>query len=316
MDVVHMDFIDKLEIAIEKTIPLLPADVGQYLRSMITKEALITMAAILTVWIVAHFFGVGEIADLILVGAGYLALGATAIDAGHKLYDFADKTYNATTEADLDGAARDLADAITLIGVNAVLFLLLKNKPQDTFKTPYRGRSFPKISTQQITGMKNAAPRTSGWRYKPNFKITRTNEAGFGSTDILGDAKVGRAYDRKQKTAKEAIKDLHQAIFHESIHQFLSPKFYLLREPLIFLKQSGYNKSYILRYIEEAFAETVALMRKNGLSSKSIVDGLRFPLNNNYELSIALLRLEAAGVLLGPITVSGMVYNVYYGVSK
>lgn len=132
----------------------------------------------------------------------------------------------------------------------------------------------------------------------------------------MGDAKVGRAYDRTQKTAKEAIKDLHQAIFHESIHQFLSPKFYLLREPLIFLKQSGYNKSYILRYIEEAFAETVALMRKNGLSSKSIVDGLRFPLNNNYELSIALLRLEAAGVLLGPITVSGMVYNVYYGVSK
>lgn len=38
MDVVHMDFIDKLEIAIEKTIPLLPADVGQYLRSMITKK--------------------------------------------------------------------------------------------------------------------------------------------------------------------------------------------------------------------------------------------------------------------------------------
>ncbi|EFT6398330.1 hypothetical protein H2379_004305, partial [Salmonella enterica] len=122
-----MDFTDKLEIVVEKTIVLLPADVGQYLRSMITKEALITMAGILIAWVVAHFFGVGEIADFILVAGGYIALGATAIDAAHKLYDFADKTYNATTEADLDEAAHNLADAITLIGVNAVLALLLKN---------------------------------------------------------------------------------------------------------------------------------------------------------------------------------------------
>ncbi|ECR9154676.1 hypothetical protein F2F83_21485, partial [Salmonella enterica] len=112
-----MDFTDKLEIVVEKTIVLLPADVGQYLRSMITKEALITMAGILIAWVVAHFFGVGEIADFILVAGGYIALGATAIDAAHKLYDFADKTYNATTEADLDEAAHNLADAITLIGV-------------------------------------------------------------------------------------------------------------------------------------------------------------------------------------------------------
>ncbi|MGU9645665.1 hypothetical protein ACV3J6_22060, partial [Salmonella enterica subsp. houtenae serovar 16:z4,z23:-] len=56
--------------------------------------------------------------------------------------------------------------------------------------------------------------------------------------------------------------------------------------------------------------------RKNGLSPKSIVDGLRFPLNNNYELSIVLLRHEATGVLLGPITVSSMVYNVYCGAIK
>lgn len=55
MDVAHMDFTDKLEIVVEKTIVLLPADVGQYLRSMITKEALITMAGILIAWVVAHF---------------------------------------------------------------------------------------------------------------------------------------------------------------------------------------------------------------------------------------------------------------------
>lgn len=316
MDIAHMDFTDKLEIVVEKTIVLLPADIGQQLRAMVTKEALATMAVILTAWLVAHFFGVGEVADLVLAVVGYAALGAVAIDAAKKLYDFADKTYSATTEADLDAAAHDLADAITLIGVTAVFSILLKSKPKDTFKTPYRGKAFPKISTKQINGMKNVAPRTSGWKYKPSFTFTRLKEAGSGSTDVWGNAKVGRAYDRTHKTAKQAIDDLHKGIFHERVHQYLSPKFYLLREPLIFLKQSGYNKSYILRYIEEAFAETVALMRKNGLSPKSIVDGLRFPLNDYYEISITLLQHEATGVLLGPITVSGIAYNVYYEVTK
>lgn len=66
----------------------------------------------------------------------------------------------------------------------------------------------------------------------------------------------------------------------------------------------------------EAFCETVALMKKNGLSSKSVVNGVRFPLSNHYERSIVLLRYQATGVLLGSITVSGMAYNVYYGVTQ
>lgn len=194
--------------------------------------------------------------------------------------------------------------------------ILLKNRPKDTFSSPYKNNRFPRFSITVLNQLKKASPRTSGWRYRPNFTFTRNNEAGLGSTDFWGNAKVGRAYDRTQKTAKQAIEDLHKGIFHERVHQYFSPKFYLLREPLVFLKQSGYNKSYILRYIEEAFAETIALIRKNGLSPKSIVDGLHFPLNGNYELSIILLRHEATGVLLGPITVSGIAYNVYYGVTK
>lgn len=66
----------------------------------------------------------------------------------------------------------------------------------------------------------------------------------------------------------------------------------------------------------EAFCDTVALMKKNGLSSKSVVNGLRFPLNNHYERSIVLLRHKVPGILLSSITVSGMAYNVYYGVTQ
>ncbi|HAV1239777.1 TPA: hypothetical protein JGU28_004564 [Salmonella enterica] len=311
-----MDFTDKLEIVIEKTIPLLPADVGQYLRSMITKEALITMSVILTAWVVGHLFGYGEIADLILLATGYIALGATAIDAGKKLYEFADKTYNATTEADLDDAAHALADAITLIGVNAVLAILLKGKPQDTLRSSYTGKTLPKFTIAEYYRLKNNSPRTPGMKYQPKTIFTNKIKAGNGETNSWGDTWIGRKYDRASITAKQAIGNLHKAIFHERVHQYLSPKFYLLREPLAYLRRSGYEKSYILRYIEEAFAETVALIRANGLSSKYIVDGLIFPLNNEYSISIFLLRQEATGILLGPITVGGMVYNVYSEATK
>ena len=258
MDIEHMDFTDKLEIVIEKTIPLLPADVGQYLRSMITKEALITMSVILSAWIVGHFFGYGEVVDFILLVTGYIALGATAVDAGKKLYEFADKTYNATTEADLDDAAHALADAITLIGVNAVLAILLKNKPKDTFRSSYSGKELPKFTISEYYRLKNNSPRTPGMKYQPKTIFTDKIKSGDGATNSWGDIWIGRKYDRTSVTAKQAIEKLHKGIFHERVHQFLSPKFYLLREPLAYFRNSGYEKSYILRYIEEAFAETIA----------------------------------------------------------
>jgi len=52
------------------------------------------MATIVMVWAGAHFFGVGELADVILLITGWAAIGGVAIEAGKKLYDFAFKTYS------------------------------------------------------------------------------------------------------------------------------------------------------------------------------------------------------------------------------
>jgi len=57
------------------------------------------------------------------------------------------QTNSARTEAKLDSASKVLADAITLLGVNVVLDILLKKKPNDTFKILYKVISMPTYSS-------------------------------------------------------------------------------------------------------------------------------------------------------------------------
>lgn len=114
MNVNTMDLQGKLQVSMTKAAALLPANVGQHLLALITPQALATMAGIVVIWAGSHFFGIGEIADVILLIVGWVAVGGVAAEAGKKLYDFAIKTHSARTEADLDAAAHDLADAITL----------------------------------------------------------------------------------------------------------------------------------------------------------------------------------------------------------
>jgi hypothetical protein len=55
---------------------------------MLTPQALAVMSAVLVVWGVSQFFGVGQIADVILLIAGGLMLGAAAIDVATELAGF------------------------------------------------------------------------------------------------------------------------------------------------------------------------------------------------------------------------------------
>lgn len=122
---------------------------------------------------------------------------------------------------------------------------------------------------------------------------------------------MGRACERTVKTAEQAAEDVLAALYHERVHSSIAPKFYLLRA---FMHVSAYHKSYILRYLEEAFAELVGLMRAKGMSVRYVIDGFKFPLTNNDEITFTALRHEAAGVLLGPVVVGGAMYHVCYGI--
>lgn len=314
MDITSLNLQSRLEIVLTKAAARLPYEIGQQLLAMISPQALATMAAIVVVWAGAHFFGIGEIADVILLIVGWAAVGGVALEAGKKLYDFAIKTNNAHNQADLNVAAENLADAITLIGVNAVLAVLLKKKPGDTFKIPFKGKSMPRYSND--IGKRMSLPRNGGWRYTPKIKITKHKDVIQGATKPWGDAVVGRNYYPGTMSKDEAHLKMLTTLYHEQVHIFIAPKFYLLRELRVFMRQSAYNKSFNLRYLEEAFAETIGLLRARGMHREYIVEGFKFPLGNTYEITFSFLRNEAKGILLGPVVVGGLMYTVWYGAQR
>jgi len=267
---------------------MMPADVAAVIKSMLTVEALATMAAITTAWVISHLFGVGEAADILLLVAGVGALGWAAIEAAKKLEAFATTAYWARNDAELDRAAKYFAEAVAIAGVNAVLALLFKARPKEMFKGP--------------TFKANAAnaPKSPGLWYKPTITLDPALRAGEGFTTEWGDIVVsirGSAADQKL------------VLLHEKVHSLLTPKFQPLREVRVTLSTNGYNKSYWLRYLEEALAETVAQLGVNG--AKGLLTGIRFPVANGY-VTITQLGTEAAGVALGPIIVGGMTYNVLF----
>ncbi|MGV1769515.1 hypothetical protein ACQZ6B_04985 [Agrobacterium vitis] len=296
----------KLEIVLRKAAALLPADIGNRLLALVTPTSLAIMAGVVLIWAGSHFVGVGEIADVILLAAGWLMIGTAAVQGGEKLLDFAVGTHSAKTTADLDKAAKDLADAITILGVDVVLGLLLKGKPKGTFKSvqgtmPSYGqftRAMPKAGPMRI--------------YEAKLVFSRSKFAGQGGTRPDNVATIGRDFFPGAKPFPEVIRSVRQTVYHERIHQRLTQAFSLLGRPGLYMKMGAYKRSYILRYIEEAAAEAYGLARTGGVRPGEL-SAIQFPLNGNYGITVAKMGEEAKGVLLGPITVGGATYNAFYG---
>jgi hypothetical protein len=145
-------------------------------------------------------------------------------------------------------------------------------------------------------------PRSAGPFYKPKITFRRDKLIGFGGTNAVGDTWIGRKHFGQNAALRD---DLKVAAYHEAVHRFLAPELQIFREFRVYLKQSGYRKSYILRYLEEALAETYGQMRVYGVGSEALFKGLKLPLGTRYEISVVQLGEEARGILLGPITVGG-----------
>ena len=69
----------------------------------------------------------------------------------------------------------------------------------------------------------------------------------------------------------------------------------------------GYNRSYLLRYLEESMAQTHPLVRTQGLSGT--VEGIAFPVRNGY-VTVRKMGGELLGVFLGTFNVGGNTYRV------
>lgn len=289
---------DKLEASFTRALPLLPADVAHELKTLITPEAIATMAAFLVVWAGSHFFGIGEIADIVLLIVGVVALGGVAWKAGKDMVIFIKRSLGAKSDKDFDIAAKHFASAVSLIGVQTVMMVLLKKRPK-CLKTNYMAPGRPFFNFKQMPrGPKNAA----GLFYKPKIRRSKRLSPGEGETSMWGDIVVSSSGPLDEKKL---------CLFHELTHRFLTPKLYVLREFRIYPSTRGYSYSYLLRYLEEALAETVAQISTKGIKLSTIKTGIRFPVENGY-VTLVGMRTEGIGLLVGPVNAGGMVFKAYF----
>ena len=68
----------------------------------------------------------------------------------------------------------------------------------------------------------------------------------------------------------------------------------------------------MLRYLEEAGAEAWRLHKLGGAQPGEL-SAIEFAFNKTYDVTLAKIREESKGVLLGPVTVGGAGLNATYG---
>jgi hypothetical protein len=117
---------ERFKYVVTHTLGHLKPEFRAQFAALLTPMNLGIMVGSLVVWAAGHFFGVSEIADAFLLGFGLVFLGKAAIDAARLLKNVIEITCSASTEAELEDAAKDLAEAVAIIGVMTFFALLAK----------------------------------------------------------------------------------------------------------------------------------------------------------------------------------------------
>jgi hypothetical protein len=131
---------------------------------------------------------------------------------------------------------------------------------------------------------------------KPSMTGDPSLRAGEGWTDKFGNVTYSTA---GSATDQALVKH------HELVHSFLSPKLNVLRNLRADFGHFAYNHSHLIRYVEEALAETYAQLRVHGL--KGLPEGIMFPIANGY---VSVSRVLGEG-LIGTFTVGSAAYGIH-----
>jgi hypothetical protein len=293
--VIRMSQTDKIGEAIRRSFPHLGPEVSNQLAQLLTPQALAIVAGFLIAWVVSHAIGIGMIVDVIFLAVGVFAIGLAVFDGIHHLERFATIALSANSEPELDTAGRHFAQAVSILGVQAILALLLRNAPRT-----YRGGA-PYVG---------AAPRVAGMLARPGLRGVRIDPttgqrlaAGEGFTTSWGEiliSRFGSATDRRL------------AALHEAVHRALTPKLNILRQFRVQNRDASYSRSNLSRYLEEALAESFALVNMNGI--RGLLTGIGFPVHQGYVtlVGIAGVLPEAAGLLAGSFNAGGQTWRIYF----
>ena len=125
-NIAGMSLEDRFTLVLHLTTPKLPGEIQEEFRNMLTPSNIAIMVVVLAAWAGSHYFGVGFIADAVLLIGGVALLGWQIVSAGQDFVDAITITYNARTHRDLDAAATHLANFIAVVGVAVLMALLLK----------------------------------------------------------------------------------------------------------------------------------------------------------------------------------------------
>jgi len=278
--------------------PKIGPDAWGAIQQLLTLESLAVMAGILTAWVAGHAFGISEIVDVILTLVGIFAIGVGVFAGIDELYEYAKLVYSPT--GDLNRAADHLAQAIAILGFQAVLAFFFKFRPRGAVNQKHPFRVDP------------APPKTPGRWYEPKTFLTDELGPGGGVTSEWGDVWI---------SSEGTEADVELARLHERMHQILTPKFYLLRDVRVTWKLGAYIGSSLLRYLEETLAETRAQIKHYGWSWENAWTGIKFPVVEGYCYLfragserepgfIGFGILKELGTLIGIISDGQLSYNV------
>ena len=191
--------------AMRRSLPRLAPGVRAEIKKLLTPEALAAIAAVLGLWVGSHFIGIGEIIDIILLAVGVLAIGLAVFDGVGELAEFSRTALGAGSEQDLDRASIHFANAVTILGIQAVLAVLFRGAPRT-----YSGRHLNVGPAPTVTVRR---------AYRPVLRSTRNLPAGFGRTTPWGDiliSRLGTSADRR-------LVALHENVHRVAVTQTLFP---------------------------------------------------------------------------------------------
>jgi hypothetical protein len=195
-----------------------------------------------------------------------------------------------------DRAAKAFASALMTAGITAVMALLLRRSAKQLQAT--RGPTIADVVKPRSPGLAQVEPDTQAgalWR-KPTLTGDPTMPAGEGQTWWFGDAE----YSTLGSATEQQL-----ARIHEMVHSFLRPRLRFLRRFRARLNASAYTRSAILKYLEEALAETVAQVSVRGITG--LLTGIKFPIANGY---MTLQTLVCEGAEIGTIMLGAQRFSV------
>lgn len=221
----------------------LPAETREQFSAMIHGSGLAFIAGTLVVWAGGHFFGVSEITDAFLLGFGLPFLGWAAVDAARDLKNSLELTVTASTEAELNQAASDFAQFLTIVGVVA-FFALLAKVGKGLGKAEPEEDAAPAAADQVETGSPRRAmrekphadirlPKDIVLKTVPSADIDLARSSGSSAAQFAARKAVAEAFYRehfiwpKERTPQQIEDGIQQHIkgidFKKPVIARLSP---------------------------------------------------------------------------------------------